>query len=128
MTIRGSVIFFGSIVPWLDYLPFMTVQRTLHLLFPEQTANWNFSLVDDAEDRDRKVYQHFLWSFSGEGKPTVFTPLGNISRYPLVVAFQPPWILSAQDMLEFSECRAASAYFVYIILPLTFYVSSLISR
>ncbi|KAJ6548199.1 hypothetical protein DFH09DRAFT_629631 [Mycena vulgaris] len=93
------------LIPWLDYLPLMTVQRTLHLVFPAQTADWSFSLVDDAEDRDRKVFQHFLWGYSGAGSPTVFTPLGNIPRYPLVVAFQPPWILSAQDMLEFSDCR-----------------------
>ncbi|KAJ6537786.1 hypothetical protein B0H19DRAFT_1180897 [Mycena capillaripes] len=93
-------------IPWLDYLPLMTIQRALHLLFPAQTANWAFLLVDDTESRDRKVYQHFLWSYSGVEKPTVFTPLGNISRYPLVVVFQPPWILSAQDMLEFSQCRA----------------------
>ncbi|KAJ7138226.1 hypothetical protein C8R44DRAFT_695354 [Mycena epipterygia] len=91
--------------PWLDYLPLMTVQRTLHLLFPQQASSWNFSLVDDAENSDRKVFQHFIWSYSGPGKPTVFTPLGNIPRHPLVIAFQPPWILSAQDILEFSECR-----------------------
>ncbi|KAJ6453873.1 hypothetical protein C8R47DRAFT_242587 [Mycena vitilis] len=93
------------LIPWLDNLPLLTVQRTLHILFPKQTASWNFSLVDGDENRDRKVYQHFLWSYSGAGRPTIFTPLGNISRYPLVVAFQPPWILSEQDMIEFSECR-----------------------
>ncbi|KAJ7648857.1 hypothetical protein B0H17DRAFT_1102808 [Mycena rosella] len=92
-------------IPWLDYLPLMTVQGTLRLLFPTQTADWRFSLVDDAEDRDRKVFQHFVWSYSGPGKPTAFTALGDIPRNPLVVAFQPPWILSAQDMLEFAQCR-----------------------
>ncbi|KAJ7038804.1 hypothetical protein C8F04DRAFT_1088557 [Mycena alexandri] len=92
-------------IPWLDYLSLMTVQRMLHLVFPAQTADWSFSLVDSTDNKDRKVYQQFVWSYSGRGKPTVFTPLGNIARYPLVVAFQPPWILSAQDMLEFSECR-----------------------
>ncbi|KAJ7728895.1 hypothetical protein B0H16DRAFT_1330661 [Mycena metata] len=92
-------------IPWLDYLPLMTVQRMLHLVFPTQTADWSFSLVDSTENKDRNVYQQFVWSYSGTKKPTVFTPLGNIARYPLVIAFQPPWILSTQDMLEFSECR-----------------------
>ncbi|KAJ7147802.1 hypothetical protein C8R43DRAFT_889477 [Mycena crocata] len=95
-----------SMIPWLDYLPLMTVQRALHLLFPKQTEHWNFILVDDAENTDRKVIQHFHWSYSGEGKPTVSTPLGDVPRYPLVIAFQPPWILSPQDMLEFCESRA----------------------
>ncbi|KAJ7154040.1 hypothetical protein C8R46DRAFT_1118525 [Mycena filopes] len=93
------------VIPWLDYLPLMTVQRLLHLIFPTQNANWTFSLVDRPGDKDRKVYQEFLWSYLGPGKPTVFTPTGDIPRYPLVVAFQPPWILSTQDMLEFSACR-----------------------
>ncbi|KAJ7154034.1 hypothetical protein C8R46DRAFT_1118512 [Mycena filopes] len=93
------------VIPGLDYLPLMTVQRLLHLVFPTQTANWTFSLVDRPEDTDRKVYQQFLWSYLGPGKPTVFTPLGHIPRYPLAIAFQPPWILSTQDMLEFSACR-----------------------
>ncbi|KAJ7268216.1 hypothetical protein B0H12DRAFT_97107 [Mycena haematopus] len=93
------------IVPWLDYLPLITIQRTLHLLFPRDTADWSFSLILNDDDRDRKVYKHFLWSYSGPGKPMAFTPLGDIPRYPLVIAFQPPWILSEQDILEFSECR-----------------------
>lgn len=106
-------------IPWLDYLPLMTLQRALHLLFPAQTANWSFLLIDNAENKERKVYQHFMWSYSGEEKPTVFTPLGNIPRYPLVVAFQPPWILSAQDMLEFSQCRVASNSLSFSVLQLT---------
>ncbi|KAJ7740446.1 hypothetical protein DFH07DRAFT_965335 [Mycena maculata] len=84
----------------------MTVQRALHVLFPEQTSGWNFSLGDDTENSDRKVFQHFIWSYSGPGTSTAFTPLGNIPHHPLVIGFQPPWILSPKDMLEFTECRA----------------------
>ncbi|KAF8198689.1 hypothetical protein K438DRAFT_2016154 [Mycena galopus ATCC 62051] len=63
------------VVPWIDYLPLMTVQRTLHLLFPQDTAKWNFSLVVNDDERERKLFRHFLWSYSGPGKPMVFTRL-----------------------------------------------------
>ncbi|KAJ7493138.1 hypothetical protein B0H11DRAFT_978733 [Mycena galericulata] len=93
-------------IPWLDYLPLMTVQRLLHLLFPQHTSGWSFSLADDTENADRKVFQHFTWCYSGSGsRPSAFTPLGDIPRYPVVIAFQPPWVLSEKDILEFSEAR-----------------------
>ncbi|KAJ7079296.1 hypothetical protein B0H15DRAFT_518829 [Mycena belliarum] len=95
----------SRMTPWIDYLPLMTVQRTLHLLFPKQTTSWSFSLVDDANDKDRNVFRHFVWSCPGPHVSMVSTPLGKVPRYPLVIAFQPPWILSAQDMLEFVRCR-----------------------
>jgi hypothetical protein len=84
------------------------VQRALHLLFPDQTSKWNFSLSGDIGSKDRKSFDYFIWSYSGPGTPTAFTPLGDIPRYPLVVAFQPPWILSEQDILEFSAAGALS--------------------
>ncbi|KAJ7614780.1 hypothetical protein FB45DRAFT_936050 [Roridomyces roridus] len=92
-------------VSWLDYLPLMSVQRALRLVFPDQTSRWAFSLGDDVENTDRKVFQYFIWSYSGPGAPMLCTPLGSIPRYPLVVAFQPPWILSERDIVEFSEAR-----------------------
>ncbi|KAJ7279692.1 hypothetical protein C8J57DRAFT_1303986 [Mycena rebaudengoi] len=95
-------------VPWIDNLSLITVQRALHLLFPDQTSKWNFSLSGDIGSKDRKSFDYFIWSYSGPGTPTAFTPLGDIPRYPLVVAFQPPWILSEQDILEFSAAGALS--------------------
>jgi hypothetical protein len=84
----------------------MTIQRTLYLLFPQDTANWSLSLVDT----DRKVFQYFLWSFSGPGKPTMYdAALGPIPRDLLIVLFQSPWVLSEQDIHEFCECREAGA-------------------
>jgi len=89
--------------PWLDNLPLMTVQRIIHLLYPA-TQRWGFFLCD-GNDSDRKIFQFFMWSRPpNEGmSPEELVKIGNKS---IVVAFQPPWILSEQDIKEFSQCRS----------------------
>jgi hypothetical protein len=97
---------------WLDNLPLMTVQRTLHILFPK-TRGWGFSLSDQ-DDKDRRIFQHFLWTISTQGP----TNLGSnqklkIGQKSVVIAFQPPWILSEQDLKEFSACRSVCSKFIF---------------
>ncbi|KAF8894591.1 hypothetical protein BD779DRAFT_850470 [Infundibulicybe gibba] len=92
--------------PWIDNLPLMTVQRALHLVFP-QTSGWGFHL-DGAEDKDRSIFQYFTWRPQDSEKttPELLSTNGISSRRPVVIAFQPPWILSERDMKEFSESRS----------------------
>ncbi|KAJ6630775.1 hypothetical protein B0H10DRAFT_2160169 [Mycena sp. CBHHK59/15] len=90
--------------PWLDNLPLMTVQRTLHLLYPE-TRPWGFILSDE-NDSDRKLFQYFMWSPTPSGVEMTPAMLAEVGRKSVVVAFQPPWILSEQDLKEFSQCRS----------------------
>jgi len=82
----------------------MTVQRTLHILYPE-TRRWGFSLCDE-DDKDRRIFQYFLWAPPTQG---VIKP--EIVQKQVVIAFQPPWILSEQDLKEFSECRSVCSKF-----------------
>ncbi|KAJ7109350.1 hypothetical protein C8R44DRAFT_284984 [Mycena epipterygia] len=89
--------------PWLDNLPLMTVQRTIHLLYPE-TRSWGF-ILNDENDSDRKIFQYFMWSLSPQEEMTP-ARVAEIGRKSVVVAFQPPWILSEQDIKEFSQCRS----------------------
>ncbi|KAJ7806924.1 hypothetical protein B0H14DRAFT_2610092 [Mycena olivaceomarginata] len=71
-------------IPWIDNLPLMTVQRTLYLLFPQDTANWSFFV-----DTNSKDFRYFLWSFSGPGKPTMYdAALGPVPR-DLIIGFVP---------------------------------------
>ncbi|KAJ7449782.1 hypothetical protein FB451DRAFT_737367 [Mycena latifolia] len=90
--------------PWLDNLPLMTVQRTIHLLYPE-TRPWGF-ILNDENDSDRKIFQYFMWSLAPLDEEMTPARLAEIGRKSVVVAFQPPWILSEQDIKEFSQCRS----------------------
>ncbi|KAJ7709933.1 hypothetical protein B0H17DRAFT_1191069 [Mycena rosella] len=90
--------------PWLDNLPLMTVQRTIHLLYPE-TRPWGFILSDE-NDSDRKIFQYFMWTLSPLDEQMPPARLAEIGHKSVVVAFQPPWILSEQDIREFSQCRS----------------------
>ncbi|KAK7467104.1 hypothetical protein VKT23_004164 [Stygiomarasmius scandens] len=98
------------LAPWIDKLPLMTVQRTLHVLFPEVTAKWEFRLDDDT-DLDRKILQYFIWSLPWPNSQGLSPrDIKRMERASVVVAFQPPWILSPQDIKEFARCRSFPAY------------------
>lgn len=84
-------------VPWLDSLPLQTVQSTIHITFP-QLLEWGFKSSNDPHDPDRDIYQYFCW--------TINDVLPECCASTLIVAFQPPWILSDQDIKEFSQCRS----------------------
>ncbi|KAF7363420.1 Microtubule associated protein [Mycena sanguinolenta] len=90
--------------PWLDNLPLMTVQRVMHLLFPA-TRPWGFFLCDE-NDQDRKLFQYFMWSLPPPEDGLAPQTGNDIGRKSIVVAFQPPWILSEQDLKEFSKCQS----------------------
>ena len=85
-------------VPWLDSLPLQTVQSTIHITY-HQLLDCGFNLINDPQDHDRDIYQYFCWS---QDDHEALDPDGGNK---LTVAFQPPWILSDQDLKEFSECR-----------------------
>jgi hypothetical protein len=92
----------------------MTVQRTIHLLYPE-TRPWGFVLSDE-NDSDRKIFQYFMWSLSPLDENMSPARLAEIGRKSVVVAFQPPWILSEQDIREFSQCRSVRIS-TYLSIP-----------
>ncbi|KIM85232.1 hypothetical protein PILCRDRAFT_817232 [Piloderma croceum F 1598] len=77
---------------WIDQLPLETVQRTMHLVYPE-TKNWKF-VHNDVIDIDKDIFDHFQWKDRNDPQN---------SR--LVVVVQPPWILSPQDVQNFQECQ-----------------------
>ncbi|KAF7322950.1 Microtubule associated protein [Mycena chlorophos] len=94
------------LTPWIDNLPLMTVQRTIHLLYPE-TQGWAFDLKD-TQEADTKIFQHFMWTYMRDDLPD--DQFDQIGRRSVVVAFQPPWILSAADIQEFAKCRSFPPY------------------
>ncbi|KAF9464673.1 hypothetical protein BDZ94DRAFT_1255649 [Collybia nuda] len=84
---------------WLDNLPLQTVEKIVHLLYPN-TQSWGFNEKPEEwfDQRDKDIFRCFTWS-------TSVTLHSNRPR-ALVVAYQPPWILTHQDIKEFSECRS----------------------
>ncbi|KAF9069660.1 hypothetical protein BDP27DRAFT_1222193 [Rhodocollybia butyracea] len=95
----------NRLAPWVDNLALMTVQRIIHLLKPT-TQNWSFSLADDREV-DRKIFQYYMWSLPDRTLERLDENSRRAAQYAsVVVAFQPPWILSMQDIKEFAKCRS----------------------
>jgi len=92
------------IASWLDTLPLQTVQSIVHLLYP-QTRKGRFILTR-SQDEDADIFQHFTWSTTDFAQPDC--------RNSAVIAFQPPWILSEQDIREFSECRSVRSSVVFL--------------
>ena len=102
---------------WLKLYPLNTVERLLHLLYPEQTHNWRF----DADDPSLKMdpdnlgiggrpssFGFFRWSLD-PGVPLNTSPdrkhLALLNSRSVIVAYQPPWILSEADIREFANCE-----------------------
>ncbi|KAJ3998183.1 hypothetical protein F5050DRAFT_1806143 [Lentinula boryana] len=95
----------SRLAPWVDNLALMTVQRILHLIHPG-SQTWGFSLADET-DFDRTIFQYYLWTvpeYILEGLDE--NRRKSVEYSSVVVAFQPPWVLSAQDIKEFAKCRS----------------------
>ncbi|KAF9053648.1 hypothetical protein BDZ89DRAFT_1056228, partial [Hymenopellis radicata] len=78
---------------WLEDFPLVTVQRILHIRVHER-------------DVDREIMQFFLWSkHEGPGSTPLSLDLRlMVQTKSVIVAFQPPWVLSPRDMKQFATC------------------------
>lgn len=94
-----------SLASWLDNLPLQTVENIVHLLYPH-TQPWAFDESDEErlDQRDKDIFRCFTWSTDAPQSLHVNRP------HALVVAYQPPWILTHQDIKEFSECRSVGLF------------------
>lgn len=92
-----------SVQTWINCLPLATTQRVMHLSCP-QTRDWRFDEDDDENDRDGRLFRHYLWTLPNND------PVQNleVAKRSVVVAFQPPWILSPKDLESFADCRVVS--------------------
>lgn len=72
----------------------------MHLIRPE-TQDWEFRFVPGDQDKDKFLY--YLWTHPKLGDAP---PSEEDSRRSVVVAYQPPWILSDKDMDEFARVKA----------------------
>jgi len=82
---------------WLDNFPFQTVQRVFHIMFPA-TKDWGFVTLDD-HSCDDDNFKKFHWTDVNQDHP-------DIHDLSVVVACQPPWILSNEFMWQFTQLKS----------------------
>ncbi|KAG9226335.1 hypothetical protein CCMSSC00406_0003214 [Pleurotus cornucopiae] len=86
--------------PWLENLLLTTTQRIMHILFAS-TLDWGFHPGHNNDD-DKELFDYFLWTKNSFSPEEAF----EVGYHSVLVAYQPPWILSPQDMKEFASCRS----------------------
>lgn len=83
---------------WIDHFPLRTIQRVLHIIFP-QIRDWNF-VSDNTGTDNTDIYKEFY--FTDTRNP----PSPDIRYNSVVVVCQPPWVLSDEDMWQFTELKS----------------------
>lgn|SRR6267154_491493 len=102
---------------WLDNFPLQTVQRVFHIMFPA-TKDWKFTTLDD-RGCDDDIFKKFYWTDVNEGHPDT----------SVVVACQPPWIMSDEVMWQFAQLKSVCAltlgfeYGIYLVASWRYYAS-----
>lgn len=83
---------------WVNHFPLQTVQRVLHIMFP-QTKDWSFT-SNITGSNDQEIFKEFYF--------TDTRALASLETGPnsVVVVCQPPWILSHEDMWQFTELKS----------------------
>lgn len=85
---------------WIDHFPLRTVQRILHILYP-QSKDWGF-VSETQPHYDDHIFKEFYFTRT-ECPSTPETASNSV-----LVACQPPWVLSSEDMWQFSELQSVS--------------------
>jgi len=86
-------------IAWLD-LVFVSASRVLHSAEP-RTDKFAFQLGQD-NPQDKSIFRHFVWTRDGHQRQ--HQPSWGSGS--VVVAYQPPFILTEQDLQEFVACKA----------------------
>jgi hypothetical protein len=89
-----SRIFF-SMVPWLNLL-LVTATRILHISHTG-TESFAFQPLNNTAN-DRNIFRYLIWS---DKDAKSHEPRGSV-----LVAYQPPYILTPTDLEEFVSCKA----------------------
>ncbi|KAG1750016.1 uncharacterized protein EDB91DRAFT_1110942 [Suillus paluster] len=78
-------------------LPLQTVQRVFHIMFPA-TKDWGFVALDD-HGCDDDIFKKFYWTDVNQDHPDIYDA-------SVVVACQPPWIMSDEIMWQFTQLNS----------------------
>lgn len=87
-----------SMLPWLNLL-LVTVTRILHAFEP-RTDSFAFQPGNNKAN-DRHIFQYLIWSQKEFGLHEPTWESGSV-----LVAYQPPFVLTVTDLEEFVSCKA----------------------
>ncbi|KIY50881.1 hypothetical protein FISHEDRAFT_71192 [Fistulina hepatica ATCC 64428] len=91
---------------WIEDFPLMTAQRVLHLIFPEDTRDYSFRFADETHrEPDFGIFSSYLWSTTLDMDGVLPHIRSELEGRQVLVAVQPPWVLSDADMDEFASAR-----------------------
>lgn len=93
-------------VSWIEQSALRTIQRIIQIL-PEfkGAEQWAINRPDDdIPDNDHTIFRYFMWNKSTI-QGSVAEPSDPCS---LVIAYQPPWILSPHDLKQFTRTQSVS--------------------
>ncbi|KAJ3540920.1 hypothetical protein NMY22_g4102 [Coprinellus aureogranulatus] len=103
-----------SLLPWLEKFPFTTVKRILHQAVP-QTHSWTFSrdtLVHS--EPDSHMFTTYTWAMSPDclagNTPSQRRQREAALKKRMLIAVQPPWVLTERDLEKFSDSRNFPAF------------------
>ena len=113
---------------WVTERPLKTMQRAMHLAFPDTTRWW----LDEAESvplpeeaANRPLWRTYLWRFHpDEHQQTWWRDVPEAEKSvktepapqnSMVFVVQPPWILALQDMKNFTNCTSVGTLILYIV-------------
>ena len=85
-------------LPWLNLL-LVTATRILHVSHP-RTDPFAFQPGNNKAD-DRYIFQYLVWSQNGVNLHEPSWDSGSV-----LVAYQPPFVLTVTDLEEFVSCKA----------------------
>ncbi|KAJ2916015.1 hypothetical protein MD484_g4381, partial [Candolleomyces efflorescens] len=98
------------LIPWIDRLPFATVARILHLSLPE-TCDWAFRPAAQSHiELDPELFSYYTWS--PRTLPSDYSIAKAMERKRMLVAIQPPWILTLRDLEQFAGSRCFPPFVV----------------
>ncbi|KAF9241359.1 hypothetical protein BU15DRAFT_73485 [Melanogaster broomeanus] len=100
-TLLAPVTEFNRLWAWVDHFPLRTVQRILHILYP-QTKDWGF-VSETQSHYDNHIFKEFYFTHKEH------SPTAEIASNSVLVACQPPWVLSEEDMWQFTELKSLPA-------------------
>lgn len=91
---------YSSLCSWVDHFPLQTVQRVIHVIFP-QTKEWGF-MAANIESNDDTIFKEFYFT------DILNPPSPDIYSNSVVVVCQPPWVLAEEDIWQFTELKSVS--------------------
>jgi hypothetical protein len=86
---------------WVDQLPLETVQRIMHIIFPD-SYEWLIQ-PETSRGADEEIFRYFTWSASSK-----HSHLHEVEEASVIIAVQPPWVCAPRNLERFTDCEMAS--------------------